>query len=172
MGRQLRVYRVEPASFPEDFPERLEAFREAAGLPDVNWQGNSTPTCASSSVGTTGPAPIRPTSWPCLSWPPGWACSTCCYRRWGALVWTRMLPVSKLCPHRTSFRPLASSELKGISSLIKVCELGYVHCRRPLCWLHDPTKHPSAGSHPRLSFHQFDGRMPSESTGHPSPVHL
>ena len=26
------VYRVEPACFPEDFPERLEAFRVAAGL--------------------------------------------------------------------------------------------------------------------------------------------
>jgi len=32
VGRQLKVYRVEPATFPEDFPERLEAFREAAGL--------------------------------------------------------------------------------------------------------------------------------------------
>ena len=26
------VYRVEPAQFPEDFPQRLEAFRKAAGL--------------------------------------------------------------------------------------------------------------------------------------------
>ncbi len=26
------VYRVEPASFPDDFPERLEAFRQAAGF--------------------------------------------------------------------------------------------------------------------------------------------
>ena len=32
MGRQQKVYRVEQASFPEDFPKRLEAFREAAGL--------------------------------------------------------------------------------------------------------------------------------------------
>ena len=26
------IYRVEPAPFPEDFPDRLEAFRKAAGL--------------------------------------------------------------------------------------------------------------------------------------------
>ena len=32
MGRQQMVYRVEPAPFPEDFAERLEAFRVAAGL--------------------------------------------------------------------------------------------------------------------------------------------
>ena len=32
MGRQQMVYRVEPDSFPEAFPERLEAFRMAAGL--------------------------------------------------------------------------------------------------------------------------------------------
>ena len=33
MGRQQQwVYHVEPEEFPEDFPERLEAFVEAAGL--------------------------------------------------------------------------------------------------------------------------------------------
>ena len=32
MGRQRLVYRVEPARFPEDFPQRLENFRMAAGL--------------------------------------------------------------------------------------------------------------------------------------------
>ncbi len=30
--RQVWVYRVEPSRFPEDFPERLELFREAAAL--------------------------------------------------------------------------------------------------------------------------------------------
>ena len=33
MGRrQQHVYRLEPAQFPEDFPERLDEFRRAAGL--------------------------------------------------------------------------------------------------------------------------------------------
>lgn len=32
MGRQQRVYRIEPPRFPEDFPERLERFKEASGL--------------------------------------------------------------------------------------------------------------------------------------------
>ena len=37
MGRQQQwVYHVEPEEFPEDFPERLEAFVEAAGL---TWRG-------------------------------------------------------------------------------------------------------------------------------------
>ena len=30
--RQKWVYRIEPSQFPPDFPERLERFREAAGL--------------------------------------------------------------------------------------------------------------------------------------------
>ena len=30
--RQQWVYRIEPSRFPSDFPERLESFREAAGL--------------------------------------------------------------------------------------------------------------------------------------------
>ena len=30
--RQQLVYRIEPSRFPPDFPERLESFREAAGL--------------------------------------------------------------------------------------------------------------------------------------------
>lgn len=37
MGRRQRwVYRIEPASFPPDFPERLESLKTAAGLP---WRG-------------------------------------------------------------------------------------------------------------------------------------
>ena len=33
MGRRQQwVYHVEPSRFPSDFPERLERFREAAGL--------------------------------------------------------------------------------------------------------------------------------------------
>ena len=32
MGRQQRVYRIEPPPFPEDFPERLERFKEASGM--------------------------------------------------------------------------------------------------------------------------------------------
>ena len=33
MGRQQEwVYHVEPEEFPQDFPERLDRFREAAGL--------------------------------------------------------------------------------------------------------------------------------------------
>ncbi len=34
--RQQCVYQVEPSLFPEDFPERLERFKEAAGL---SWRG-------------------------------------------------------------------------------------------------------------------------------------
>ncbi len=30
--RQRWVYRIEPSRFPPDFPERLESFRESAGL--------------------------------------------------------------------------------------------------------------------------------------------
>lgn len=37
MGRKQRwVYHVEPEEFPMDFPERLDRFREAAGL---TWRG-------------------------------------------------------------------------------------------------------------------------------------
>ena len=36
MGRQRWVYRLEPCPFPEDFPERLERFKEASGL---SWRG-------------------------------------------------------------------------------------------------------------------------------------
>ena len=37
MGRQQEwVYHVEPEEFPQDFPERLERFRQAAGL---SWRG-------------------------------------------------------------------------------------------------------------------------------------
>ena len=36
MGRQQWVYRLEPSRFPEDFPERLERFKEASGL---TWRG-------------------------------------------------------------------------------------------------------------------------------------
>ena len=36
MGRQKWVYRVEPCHFPEDFPQRLVGFKEAAGF---SWRG-------------------------------------------------------------------------------------------------------------------------------------
>ena len=36
MGRQRWVYRVEPCPFPEDFPQRLVGFKEAAGF---SWRG-------------------------------------------------------------------------------------------------------------------------------------
>ena len=36
MGRQRWVYRVEPCHFPEDFPQRLVRFKEAAGF---SWRG-------------------------------------------------------------------------------------------------------------------------------------
>ncbi len=37
MGRRQQwVYHVEPEEFPSDFPERLERFRQAAGL---SWRG-------------------------------------------------------------------------------------------------------------------------------------
>lgn len=32
MGRQQWVYRLEPSRFPEDFPQRLVRFKEAAGF--------------------------------------------------------------------------------------------------------------------------------------------
>ena len=38
MGRrQERVYHVEPEEFPQDFPERLDRFRQAAGCPGGSW---------------------------------------------------------------------------------------------------------------------------------------
>ena len=37
MGRRQQwVYRIEPASFPSDFPERLESLKTSAGL---SWRG-------------------------------------------------------------------------------------------------------------------------------------
>ena len=37
MGRRQQwVYHVEPEEFPQDFPQRLEVFRDAAGL---TWRG-------------------------------------------------------------------------------------------------------------------------------------
>ncbi|MDE2838080.1 MAG: hypothetical protein OXL97_11335 [Chloroflexota bacterium] len=35
-ARQQWVYHVEPSRFPEDFPQRLERFKDAAGL---SWRG-------------------------------------------------------------------------------------------------------------------------------------
>ena len=32
MGHQQWVYRIEPPRFPEDFPQRLDRFKEASGL--------------------------------------------------------------------------------------------------------------------------------------------
>jgi len=32
MGHQQRVYRIEPPRFPEDFPHRLERFKDASGM--------------------------------------------------------------------------------------------------------------------------------------------
>ena len=42
MGRQRWVYRLEPPPFPEDFPERLERFKEASG---VSWRGLARELC-------------------------------------------------------------------------------------------------------------------------------
>ena len=36
MGRQQWLYRLEPSRFPEDFPQRLVRFKEAAGF---SWRG-------------------------------------------------------------------------------------------------------------------------------------
>jgi len=36
VGRQRWVYRIEPCHFPEDFPQRLVRFKEAAGF---SWRG-------------------------------------------------------------------------------------------------------------------------------------
>jgi len=32
VGHQQRVYRIEPPRFPEDFPQRLERFKDASGM--------------------------------------------------------------------------------------------------------------------------------------------
>ena len=42
MGRQRWVYRLEPLPFPEDFPERLERFKEASGF---SWRGLARKLC-------------------------------------------------------------------------------------------------------------------------------
>ena len=43
MGRHKWVYRVEPCHFPEDFPRRLVAFKEAAGF---SWRSLARELCA------------------------------------------------------------------------------------------------------------------------------
>ena len=43
MGRHKWVYRVEPCRFPEDFPQRLLVFKEAAGF---SWRGLARELCA------------------------------------------------------------------------------------------------------------------------------
>ncbi len=42
MGRQKWVYRLEPSPFPEDFPQRLVEFKEAAGF---SWRGLARELC-------------------------------------------------------------------------------------------------------------------------------
>ena len=42
MGRQRWVYRLEPPPFPEDFPKRLERFKEASGF---SWRGLARELC-------------------------------------------------------------------------------------------------------------------------------
>ena len=42
MGRQQWVYRLEPPRFPEEFPQRLEKFKEASGL---SWRGLARELC-------------------------------------------------------------------------------------------------------------------------------
>ena len=83
MGRRQQwVYHIEPEEFPTDFPDRLDAFRQAAGL---SWRGlarrlkvNPVPCGA----GRPGPLPAPAIWFPCSAWPPEWGCCTCCYRRW------------------------------------------------------------------------------------------
>ena len=82
MGRQRLVYRVEPARFPEDFPERLEAFRQAAGLSRRELARRLHADVRLLKRWNTGTRPdsAYPDS-PCSSWPPAWACCTCYCRR-------------------------------------------------------------------------------------------
>ena len=42
MGRQRWVYRLEPPRFPEEFPERLERFKEASGF---SWRASARELC-------------------------------------------------------------------------------------------------------------------------------
>ena len=42
MGRQRWVYRLEPPRFPEEFPERLERFKEASGF---SWRALARELC-------------------------------------------------------------------------------------------------------------------------------
>ena len=42
MGRQRWVYRLEPPRFPEEFPQRLERFKEASGF---SWRGLARELC-------------------------------------------------------------------------------------------------------------------------------
>ena len=42
MGRQRWVYRLEPPTFPEEFPQRLERFKEASGF---SWRGLARKLC-------------------------------------------------------------------------------------------------------------------------------
>ena len=42
MGRQRWVYRLEPPTFPDDFAERLERFKEASGF---SWRGLARELC-------------------------------------------------------------------------------------------------------------------------------
>ena len=42
MGRQRWVYRLEPPRFPEEFPQRLERFKEISGL---SWRALARELC-------------------------------------------------------------------------------------------------------------------------------
>ena len=83
MGRrQERVYHVEPEEFPQDFPERLDRFRQAAGL---SWRELARRLKVNARIVRRWKAGTKPgpATWStCWSWPRGWGCSTTCCAEW------------------------------------------------------------------------------------------
>ena len=93
---QQHVYHVEPSRFPPDFPERLERFREAAGL---SWRGLArrlrvSARCVWALEGGNQAGPGTPGP-PCSTSLPRWGCSTsCCRRSESRRQWIRGSPDS------------------------------------------------------------------------------
>ena len=115
MGRrQQYVYHIEPEHFPEDFPDRLDRFRQAARF---TWRGLARELRVSDrTMGAGRPEPrSAPATWfRCSPLPPGWGCSTTCFpRRECRFAWLRRCSVSSnpFCAYRFLARITVRSEM-------------------------------------------------------------
>lgn len=80
--RQQWVYHIEPEEFSPDFPERLDAFRQAAWL---SWRGLARRLKVSARQVFRWKAGAAQGSVHlvsrCSPWPQNWGCFICCCRR-------------------------------------------------------------------------------------------